>query len=264
MLESSEIKFDSGKILTKSMLEGLSAYSYGIANILYLEYTDGIIQGLEFKYLDNMLNLTPGILKYNGRIYLLKQSIVLSAKMADLAEGENYFITLNESFEKNESIQNWQLDVTIGQSNFGFLLGSFICRKERLIKIEFNKLDDFTDKNFLDVLSVNYAGIGKTTISPKIFKAFAQQLLAKNNIPNYLCGAIVAKAINGESISRELTRELIALCGFPVDQIGSNLGLLNSLKAIADQPIQKSGNFEKPKTETINREFVNPCNKWEY
>ena len=76
MLENKYPLFKKNEILEKEMLDLLRDNPMEIHNLLYMDYSDGILNGFNFT-IDSkrrVLIMEPGILKYNGKIFWEKES----------------------------------------------------------------------------------------------------------------------------------------------------------------------------------------------
>ncbi|MDE6102709.1 MAG: hypothetical protein K2F73_07020 [Ruminococcus sp.] len=73
-VKCTEVKFESGKLLSREMLEQLEKQT-GLFLNQYSSYPDGILYGFEFSEYDGRLFLSGGALKKNGRIYFSDKKI---------------------------------------------------------------------------------------------------------------------------------------------------------------------------------------------
>ena len=78
MLKRDYIEFKKGSILSSQMLTTLHEEQKNIWDIQYHNVCDGIINGLEFFISDNTLFISPGIVKFDGEIYSMRDSINIS------------------------------------------------------------------------------------------------------------------------------------------------------------------------------------------
>lgn len=181
--------FKDGSILTKEMLEVLRDNTSDFMNLLYVDYSDGIINGLNLKtkstknnsVIQNEIEISEGILKHNNKIYFLSSKINIS--VSDY--GFFYIkIVFNTSNKNNIEIQS----------------GNVILSKEVDSKDEFqlgvidydggeiyNKKESFSDFESTNKCNIyntdtKYSSIRNSLISPVIFRYFSQELIKKEFI----------------------------------------------------------------------------------
>ena len=79
MLYSHDITFKDGSIITSDMLSLMYNIPKGILNKLFIDYSNGIISGLNINVnSSNDIILTAGIYKYENKLYTLSKDITFS------------------------------------------------------------------------------------------------------------------------------------------------------------------------------------------
>ncbi len=73
-VKCTEVNFESGKLLSREMLEQLEKQT-GLFLNRYISYSDGILYGFEFSEFDKGLFLSEGALKKNGKVYFSDSKI---------------------------------------------------------------------------------------------------------------------------------------------------------------------------------------------
>ncbi len=201
------MSFKSGEILTKEMLDGLHFYSYDFASLLYSDYSDGIISGLQIQTLNNQYLINKGVLKYKGLIYLLKESVDISSLFNDLNEGKFYFINGIPREEKLNNVEYHYLDFTVCDKENGFHFAKFLYRKNTRIRSDYQELQHFMNNDYFDIQNQHYAFHYEPAYHPMIIKHFVQKIMSIQSENPPVFWVIAGKAFNNEIVSMELLKE---------------------------------------------------------
>ncbi|WP_432205508.1 hypothetical protein ACQ9ZF_11020 (plasmid) [Cetobacterium somerae] len=232
-IENRKIIFERGKILNVDMLKELQESAKDYLRISYYSYSDGIIEGFNFKYdkSDN-LKLTPGILKYNEEFYILRNEITIKTKedfKKERREG-SLFITLMPEVSKIENsieIKGFKVEISEELIKESIFLGSFVDRVNYPPKVDYEKIESLNDKTYINILDRVYGTMDgeamtpwigklllerfmkKTTLSPgetyffnrgienkPIPKKFISEYLGNTDIEKFLCGEILSKILD--------------------------------------------------------------------
>lgn len=109
MLESTEIKFAHGEILTAQMLEELAARPNNLAWAIYGASSDGIIAGLDLAQAAGEVILTAGVVKWREKIYTSNEAINIS----------KFLRNAPEVVESQDKTKEWRLELFDAVENFG-------------------------------------------------------------------------------------------------------------------------------------------------
>lgn len=93
--------FQSGKILTRDMLQALTDYSVGAGELRYSDYSDGILCGCELTTTHDRITVHPGILIFHGQVYFITENyslpyektnewMLLKVRLCDVSLTENF------------------------------------------------------------------------------------------------------------------------------------------------------------------------------
>lgn len=99
--------FAGGRILKKEALWDLRDYAYGSMQLLYMDYTDGIVKGCNVRVEDSHLVVGRGMLKYGNFLYLLPEEVRIPFA------AENRMVVLKAVFtvkEGNPDYLSYQVD----------------------------------------------------------------------------------------------------------------------------------------------------------
>ena len=195
-----EIIFEVGEILSVQMLEETYRYPREFLNLTYKNYCNGILSGLDFVCRDDGVYLTSGIVKFDGRYFILPQDINIDdwLKKNKLLNGVEYYlcIVINESDEKGCGIKirhQAELKATRDKINNSIILAKYKHRSDigiSLPKLKMNDsenpFEDFFSSGLLQLLECEYSHQqGETTYHPLVFKAMQSYLEKKFPLSPY-------------------------------------------------------------------------------
>ncbi len=197
-------KFGKGRILKKEMLENLRDYPRNFGQIYFEDYSDGIISGADIHICESSIMVKKGIIKYKKSIYMLDEEYEIPyqqtntevlIKISFAAQySDNDYVSFNSEIfiDENTKIKENELE-----------LGRFKLREGAILRSEYKDFYDFsTEYNTINVINVEYAGLKKSTINPRILDYFANILL-KNNPENTFDIVFAMQCLNSETVERE-------------------------------------------------------------
>ena len=181
------ISFQSGEILRSEMLQSLHDFEKNIATISYQTHADGIVAGFDFAEQNGELIMLPGIVKFEGELYLLDKALNITEICKAAPDSQYYF---GFTFEKGEEKHNiltktMQLSLDKERSKLDLLLGKVLegMRPGDLPTISNTaSLANFSEQNvYYNILLLPYSlANSKTTWHPYVFREIARFLQAKN------------------------------------------------------------------------------------
>lgn len=199
-----EIIFAGGEILSAQMLEETYRYPREFLHIYHAAASDGIVAGLDFQVEHGDVHLTPGIVKMDGKYYILPESVPMDAwirqRQTPLQPSVEYFLCLvaedvrtsEEAVGGISSRSRLTLQAERAKSDHALLLGKYKYRPD--VKISLPKLKpeskepfaEFAQASFLQLLDCEYAHRqGGTTYHPLIFRAIQSYLEQKAVLSPY-------------------------------------------------------------------------------
>lgn len=198
-------RFSKGRILKKEMLENLRDYPRNFFDIFYGDYSDGIICGADICISESTIIVKKGIVKHERFIYMLDNEFELP-----------YYHTNKEAvikirFDEEESDGDYKrrnskvlIDDNIELAKNELELGRFKLREGAILRSDYTDFYDFsTEYNTVNIINVEYAGIKKSTLSPRILDYFAKILL-KSNLDNMFDIVFAMQCINENTVERDL------------------------------------------------------------
>ncbi len=196
--------FQKGRILKREMLENLRDYPREFLDLYFQDYSNGIIAGVHIIVADSQLIITKGIIKHNGRLYMLHSSyelpyeatgheMILKVRFPEAVNNLDYTHYTTEII-LDDSVDLAQNELELAR--FKLKLGA----KLRSQHIDF--LDFATEYNTVNYHHCQYAGIQKSTYHPLILQYFARELL-KYRPTNPYDIAFALECLNQERVQRD-------------------------------------------------------------
>lgn len=171
--------FLEGRILKREMLENLRDYPRDFLELYFQHYSDGIIAGTKIFVDEDNIVITKGIIKAQGRLYLLHKDYVLPYMAT---EKETILkIRFLERHEANDfTIYDTEIlqDGDFNIANNELELARYKLKSGSKLRSQHENFQDFaTEFNTITWIHSPYAGIQKSTLHPVILQTFAKELL---------------------------------------------------------------------------------------
>lgn len=197
--------FQKGRILKREMLENLRDLPRDFLDLYFQEYSNGIITGVNLHVNGTTLIVTKGIVKQNGRLYILQNDFELP-----------YFPTGKETVLKIRFTEELNSpDFTIFSSEImlddldelaenELELGRFKLKPGAKLRTDYIDFADFaTEFNTINSIHCQYAGLYKSTFHPMILHYFAREML-KSKPSNAYDISFALECLNQERMQREV------------------------------------------------------------
>lgn len=187
MLENKYPLFKKNEILEKEMLDLLRDNPMEIYNLLYRDYSDGILNGFDFiiDQENKKLFLEPGILKFDGKIFWEKDRTEIEFPEQE----EQYTVKFKLSCyseEKKYYKRNGEIIIQtgIGTEPDEFELVRFIMREGAELRDNYEKFEDLNrEYNTLNIIYRKYSSKNKIgTLDPVITKFWGLEALECENL----------------------------------------------------------------------------------
>ncbi|HHW35859.1 MAG TPA: DNA and RNA helicase, partial [Bacillales bacterium] len=160
--------FQRGRVLKSTMLENLRDYPRNFTELYFQDYSDGIMTGAMISVDESFLTISKGIVKYNGRLYMLEKDVQLPY----VATGKETLVKIkfhNEQpqpdfiayettvfLEESRSIQRDELE-----------LGRFKMKEGAMLRTKHTDFYDFaTEYNTVNYIHCEFAGMETSTLHP--------------------------------------------------------------------------------------------------
>lgn len=199
-------------ILTAQLLQEHTGHNNQVLQNAYVDYSDGIISGVDIQITDTHIQVMPGLIKHKHILYSMNKMTQLPYEH----RGVETFLRIRflDAVEREGSIYyetELVLSEDVTEFPYEMELGRFVAAQgAKLYKntTEFAKLSVAYD-NF-DIRYVPYAAPGVSTISPVITTLFGKELLAKRTTDVYDV-AFAMQCMSGQTIAREVIENYIQI-----------------------------------------------------
>lgn len=197
------------QILKAEMLTCMEEYPREIFQILFGEYTDGVLFGCHIRVEENELVVEPGLIKWKETLYRMKQE----ERIAYLATGREQYLKvrfLTESRNNYMVKRPTELVLEEDIEKRGELeLCRFLLKKGAVLRQNYQDFKDCaTIHNTINLLYGRYSGRGQNTFSSKITTYYGTELwnYELNNPYDISFGML---CLQGEQIQRSLIERYI-------------------------------------------------------
>lgn len=203
--------FEKGRVLKTGMLENLRDYPRSFLDIQYQHYSEGILAGAEVAVGSDGLTVSRGIVKFSGRMYMLEHDYKLSYE----ATGRETVLKIRFHPEEREgdytrSLAEIVLEEDMSSGKDTLELGRFKLKEGARLRSDYQSFADLaTEYNTFHVIHVEYAGTGRSTLSPFILRYFARELLGRGTAePTDIAFAMLC--LNQPMVEREVILHYLA------------------------------------------------------
>lgn len=197
--------FQKGRVLKREMLENLRDYPRNMTEIYFQDYSDGIIAGAQIVVEETNLVITEGIVKHNGRVYMLDADYLLPYH----AVGRETLVKIRFHEEQQSSdfiaySTDVLLDDVLQVAENELELGRFKLKPGARLRSVYEDFQDFaTEYNTVNTIYCQYAGFQTTTFHPLILQYFAKELLSSMPSNAYDI-SFALQCLNQDRIQREV------------------------------------------------------------
>ena len=171
--------FERGRIMKKELLWALRDYSYSALQLQYKDYPDGIIQGCGIRIEQNILCITPGIIKCQEFIFLLADE-----ERIEYAPTEEY-ISLKFRLVKKEVLADYTryitefaLEESIDRKRNEIEICRFRLKEGAELRTDYQDFYDIQTKyDTINLADATWAASGGNTLSKEVTDYFARKVL---------------------------------------------------------------------------------------
>ena len=216
-------QFEKKRLLRTEMLEQLRDFPRDYLEIMYSGYSDGILCGCIPGWNQGKLTVEPGILRYNKKLYFLKEHFLT------VCEAQDKILYLKVQFHtpvrENGTVigkTRIYLDGVAPNSVNEIELCQFRLQEgARLRETYENFADCTTEFDTIHLINVPWVSPGKPTRHPKILRQSAVEILKKRNGDKVDTGFAINILANRGIMPEEAVRAYIDM------RTGNNAGIGN-------------------------------------
>ncbi len=212
MFHSNKPVFASGVVLKARMLDAVSAYPREMFDILYGDYSDGIIAGAKISIVDGTtICVSKGIIKFRGRLYHMGEDYYLKATPAtELQYLRLRFLEKKALLDEEKREAEFVLDTEAVNEDCELELCRFVLNPGAILRTEYTDLRDYaTVHNTINILETKYAARHAATFSPAFLLDFGRRMQGYK-LTNVEDVVFVAECIKEEPIKREIIEGYIS------------------------------------------------------
>ncbi|HEX2954821.1 MAG TPA: DNA and RNA helicase [Bacillota bacterium] len=197
--------FGKGRILKREMLENLRDFPRDFLRIYFRDFSNGIIAGGEAVVGEDTIAVTPGVIKFGGRLFMLEKKVEIPyyntnkemvVKIKFLPEeNEQDFLCTRSSIFLDEH-------TAVGEDELE--LGRFKLREGAVLRSDYVDFYDFnTEFNTINIIHVQYAGYKQSTINPDILRYFVK-IVEKSSTQNMFDIAFAMQCFGESIVDRDI------------------------------------------------------------
>ena len=249
MIEQKIAIFTDMRFLKNEILRTLRDFPKDITDIFTAPYSDGVVTGLNLTVTDQVIRVTPGIVKVEGRLLLLKEGVDISYQ----PKGQRQALKLifeepyqNLDFEGQQGIISLEDNIECQPKEME--LARFKLEEGAYLRSDYQDLLDFsTGYNTLNLVHQPYSGLGESTIHPAILRYFARELLGyRTENPNDI--AICYQVLNQSgSLSKEVLNAYFQMRLQIETAVTDNVEIHEKLVQILNKAKQEQRHVARPR-----------------
>lgn len=173
--------FKEKRVLNIAMLENLRNYPRDVFGLLFQDYSDGVLAGCRVAAERGCLTIEPGILYYKGIPYLLTEVLSLACEpLGRLTYLKVRFLDKASGTGQEEYLSSVYLDEADPDGSCELELARFKLQPGARLRNDYTDFFDYnTEFDTLNLIHAPYAAPDKSSISPRILKAFARVLMSR-------------------------------------------------------------------------------------
>lgn len=170
--------FEHKSLLKKDMLDELRDYPLSLSRMYFSEYGDGIIQGCELSWENDVLSLMPGLIHYGGNVYRMEKAYPLDcAATGRLTYLKVHFTTID--YERSRQGGIGEICLSDDPPENGEVeLGRFLLQEGARLRTVYEDFEDYqTEYDTANRIHVPYLQTDGVGLWPQLLKVYAIELL---------------------------------------------------------------------------------------
>ena len=262
-INSSVNGFQPGHVLTHQMLKASYDFPRELANIIYSEYDNCVISGLEYFVDKDEVFLMPGVVKYKGDLYFLNNKISLTKLWNDYKQesktpggtGTVYFLIQKNSQMNADGCCKQTLGIRLSKeydSKESIVVGALQAAIDKLELPDFASPKNIYSRSYLWTLDVPYLGANGVGFHPLVnlfLKASIEQKKQKDSFDYMLWMSLCGHKTVGIDVLRVYLESKSA--SLPVNDNNFRQNIIKDVienikeEAIREQSFTRDDSYEK-------------------
>ena len=170
--------FEHKNLLKKDMLDELRDYPLSLSRMYFSEHGDGIMQGCELSWENDVLSLKPGLIHYGGNIYRMEKPYPLKCPATgQLTYLKVHFATID--YERGRQGGVGEILLSNDPPESGEIeLGRFQLQEGARLRTVYENFEDYqTEYDTVNRIHVPYVQTDGVGLWPQLLRAYARELL---------------------------------------------------------------------------------------
>ena len=238
--------FNKGSVLKQNMLEVLRDYPHTVLDVLFSDFGDGIISGFNIQKTDDKLfHISPGILKFENKIHISSKILTVEQEL------ENHYVYLYVTATENPDGTDISIECEQTTESYENRFELFRYTKNAEV-FEYKDIYESFKKpiNRINQIYCKYAIIGGSTLHPKYYNLFAEEILKNNQVP--MKDEVFAfQCLNGINNINVINNYFDSNCS-NFEIIAQMKLILERLKSTKNEQIPQAEKVEKPRRMIIS------------
>lgn len=174
--------FEKGRILKLEMLESLRDFPRDIVKIHTNGYANGILKGCSLSSNDGFIRISPGLICYDGRVYILKEGHEIKYRSSEDVSILKIRFT---GEDRGKDFSNFGFEILIEECGQAGQNEIELCRF-RLgegfeLRSDYRDFEDMqTEYNTMCIIDSPFSAYGGHTLSSEVFRRFATEAFSHN------------------------------------------------------------------------------------
>lgn len=184
--------FEQKKVLNVEMLSNLRDYPREIFEIMYQNYSNGVLAGTDLRVRDDAIIIGSGILYWMGRPYMMRNEYRLPYEVTEqFAYLKVTFLDEQHRMGQHAYLTQIYIGAEPAKDGQELELARFRLQKGARLRTNYTGFFDYnTEFDTLIRIFMPYASVGRSTVWPEVTKTFARTLLdngTKNSLDHTFC-----------------------------------------------------------------------------
>lgn len=171
--------FERKRLLKIEMLGNLRDYPRDFFNIMYQNYSNGVLAGTELYVTNDAITIGPGILFWKGIPYVMRTECNLNYEATEqVSYLKVKFLDKQQSVERLVYLTEIYISAEPAKDGQELELARYKLQKGARLRTDYTDFFDYdTEFDTLNRIHMPYASVESSTIWPKVTKTFARTLL---------------------------------------------------------------------------------------
>lgn len=169
--------FQRGNLLTQEMLDAMKCYMTEVSAAMYIDYSDGIIAGMQIQVSDGLLTIGKGMVKYQDTLIVSTEDMVVPVHAKNAVQIVKLVMADKEIGAEFETIE---MNLVIDDETEKKANEIEVCRMRvqegAKLRCEYTTYEDMaTEFDTINIIHADWAAYKSKGIHPDILEHFARE-----------------------------------------------------------------------------------------